>query len=59
MAQRVAPIGYDTPGGNTTVGTYGGTCDLSFTGDLDEVSIWKKPPIAEIWKKAAILLQPH
>ena len=37
-----------------------GTCDLSFTGDLDEVSIWKKPlPIAEIWKKAAILLQPH
>jgi Concanavalin A-like lectin/glucanases superfamily len=55
-----APIGYDTPGGSTTVGTYGGTCDLSFTGDLDEVSIWKKPlPIAEIWKKAAILLQPH
>ena len=37
-----APIGYGTPAGNTTLGTYGGTCDLSLTGDLDEVSIWKR-----------------
>jgi hypothetical protein len=55
-----APIGYNTPSGNTTLGAYIGSCDLTFTGDLDEVSIWRKAlPIAEIWKKAAILLQPH
>jgi hypothetical protein len=34
--------------------------DLTFKGDLDEVSIWKKAlPVAEIWKKASFLLQPH
>ena len=57
---RTDPVGYDTPSGNTTLGAYVGSCDLTFTGDLDEVSIWKKAlPIAEIWKKAAFLLQPH
>ena len=57
MPRGGAPIGYGTPAGNTTLGAYGGTCDLSLTGDLDEVSIWKKAlPIAEIWKKAAFLL---
>jgi Concanavalin A-like lectin/glucanases superfamily len=55
-----APIGYGTPAGNTTLGAYGGTCDLSLTGDLDEVSIWKKAlPVAEIWKKASIFFAPH
>ena len=58
VAQR--PAGGATPSGNTTLGAYVGSCDLTFTGDLDEVSIWKKAlPIAEIWQKAAILLQPH
>ena len=57
---RTDPVGYDTPSGNTTLGACVGSCDLTFTGDLDEVSIWKKAlPIAEIWKKAAFLLQPH
>jgi hypothetical protein len=57
---RTEPVGYGTPSGNTTLGAYVGSCDLTFTGDLDEVSIWKKAlPIAEIWRKAAILLQPH
>ena len=60
MPRGGAPIGYDTPAGNTTLGAYGGTCDLSLTGDLDEVSIWKKAlPVAEIWKKASFLLAPH
>jgi hypothetical protein len=60
MPSNGRPVGYDTPSGNTTIGAYVGSCDLTFTGDLDEVSIWKKAlPIAEIWKKAAILLQPH
>ena len=59
-SSRTEPVGYATPSGNTTLGAYVGSCDLTFTGDLDEVSIWKKAlPIAEIWKKAAILLQPH
>jgi hypothetical protein len=55
-----APIGYDTPAGNTTLGTYGGTCDLSLIGDLDEVSIWKKAlPVADIWRKASVFFAPH
>ncbi len=55
-----APIGYGTPNGNTTVGAYGGTCDLALIGDLDELSIWKKAlPVAEIWRKASIFLAPH
>jgi len=54
------PVTYDTPSGNTTLGAYLGSCDLTFTGDLDEVSIWKKAlPVADIWKKAAIFFQPH
>jgi Concanavalin A-like lectin/glucanases superfamily len=57
---RGTPIGYGTPAGNTTLGTYGGTCDLSLTGDLDEVSIWKKAlPVAEIWKKYSVFFAPH
>ena len=55
-----APVGYGTPAGNTTLGAYGGTCDLSLTGDLDEVSIWKKAlPVAEIWDRARVILAPH
>jgi hypothetical protein len=55
-----APIGYGTPAGNTTLGAYGGTCDLSLTGDLDEVSIWRKAlPVAEIWRKASVFFAPH
>ena len=42
MPRDARPIGYGTPSGNTTLGAYGGTCDLTLTGDLDEVSIWKK-----------------
>jgi len=54
------PIGYGTPNGNTTVGAYGGTCDLALIGDLDELSIWKKAlPVAEIWRKASIFFAPH
>ena len=59
-SSRTEPVGYGTPNGNTTIGTYGGTCDLSLTGDLDEVSIWRKAlPVADIWKKAAIFFSPH
>jgi hypothetical protein len=59
-SSRVNPIQYELPLGNTTLGTYGGTCDLTMTGDLDEVSIWKKAlPVAEIWKKYSVFFAPH
>jgi hypothetical protein len=51
---------YDIPSGNTTLGAYVGSCDLTFTGDLDEVSIWRKAlPVAEIWRKASVFFAPH
>jgi len=54
------PVEYGLPSGNTTLGAYVGTCDLTMTGDLDEVSIWKEAlPVAEIWKKASFILAPH
>jgi hypothetical protein len=54
------PPEYGTPSGNTTLGAYVGTCDLTLTGDLDEVSIWKKAlPVADIWRKASFFFQPH
>jgi hypothetical protein len=59
-SSRTLPVGYDTPSGNTTLGAYVGSCDLTFTGDLDEVSIWKKAlPVAEIWRKASFFFAPH
>jgi hypothetical protein len=57
---RTEPIDYNTPNGNANLGAYIGTCDLTLTGDLDEVSIWSKAlPVAEIWQKASIFFQPH
>jgi hypothetical protein len=57
---RGTPIGYGTPTGNTTLGAYVGSCDLTLTGDLDEVSIWSKAlPVADIWKRAAVFFAPH
>jgi hypothetical protein len=57
---RSEPIDYNTPNGNANLGAYIGTCDLTLTGDLDEVSSWSKAlPVAEIWKKASIFFQPH
>jgi hypothetical protein len=56
----VAPMDYDTPSGNAYLGAYVGSCDLTLTGDLDEVSIWKKAlPVADIWKRASVFFAPH
>jgi hypothetical protein len=53
-------IQYDLPSGKTTLGAYIGTCDLTLTGDLDEVSIWSKAlPVSDIWKRAAVFFAPH
>ena len=54
------PVVYDLPRGNTTLGAYVGSCDLTLTGDLDEVSIWSKAlPVADIWRRAAVFFAPH
>ena len=57
---RTETIDYGTPEGETNLGAYLGTCDLALTGDLDEVSIWRKAlPVADIWKRAAAFFAPH
>jgi hypothetical protein len=50
-------IDYDGPIGGGTIGGYHGTCDLLFTGDIDEVHIWSQAmPVAEIWDRWGWLL---
>jgi hypothetical protein len=57
---RTDPVIYNLPSGNTTIGSYIGSCDLTLTGDLDEVSIWSKAlPVSDIWKRAAVVFAPH
>jgi len=54
------PPQYGIPSGNTTLGAYVGSCDLTLTGDLDEVSIWSKAlPVSDIWRRAAVFFAPH
>jgi hypothetical protein len=53
-------VQYGLPSGNATLGAYIGSCDLTLTGDLDEVSIWSKAlPVSDIWKRAAVIFAPH
>lgn len=50
------PIAYDLSIGNAELGAYGG-CDLSFVGDIDEVSIWNTAlPVGSIFPQAQALL---
>ena len=49
-------IAYGLPIGAGAVGSYGG-CDLAFSGDVDEVSIWSAAlPIGQIFPRAQALL---
>jgi Concanavalin A-like lectin/glucanases superfamily len=50
-----ATIDYATsPTNDGFLGAYKGSCDLNFTGDIDNVMVFSKAlPIAEIWKKWA------
>jgi len=49
-------IAYDLPVGSGEVGGYGG-CDLSFVGDITQVSIWNTAlPIGDIFPEAQALL---
>jgi hypothetical protein len=50
-------IDYDLPEGEGTLGGYRGSCQLLFTGDLDNVKIWNQAlPIADIWRRLQVLL---
>jgi len=50
-------IDYSGPTGGPTLGGYHGTCDLLFTGDIDEVHVWSQAlPIGEIWDRWGALL---
>jgi hypothetical protein len=54
------PVQYGLPSGNANLGAYVGSCDLTLTGDLDEVSIWSKAlPVSDIWRRAAVFFAPH
>jgi hypothetical protein len=49
-------IAYGLPSDTAGIGAYGG-CDLSFVGDIDEVSIWSTAlPVGQIFPKAQSLL---
>jgi Concanavalin A-like lectin/glucanases superfamily len=50
-------IDYSLPSGGAGIGQYDGGCDLSFTGDIDEVSVWSTAlPVSQIFPKAQALL---
>jgi hypothetical protein len=52
-------IAYNLPIGTAQAGGYGG-CDLSFVGDIDEVSIWNGAlPISSILPREQALLGSH
>ena len=55
-----APIDYSAPDGTTTFGGYRGTCDLLFTGDIDQIMLFDKVlPVELIWQRfGSILGQP-
>jgi hypothetical protein len=52
------PIDYSAqPDGTATFGGYRGTCDLLFTGDLDQIMIFDKVlPIQQIWDRFGYIL---
>jgi Concanavalin A-like lectin/glucanases superfamily len=50
-------IAYGLPTGGGAIGAYDGSCDLSFVGDIDEVSVWSHAlPVSQIFPRAQALL---
>jgi hypothetical protein len=46
------PLVYDQPDGTTSIGGYRGSCDLLFSGDIDQVMLFDKVlPIPQIWAR--------
>lgn len=51
------PVDYSLPDTSTTLGGYLGSCQLLFTGDLDQVMIFDKVlPVEDIWAKYGSIL---
>jgi hypothetical protein len=56
-----APIDYNLPTtGDTGIGGFLGTCDLYYTGDIDDVAVFSTAlPVDQIWSKiSALFLKP-
>jgi hypothetical protein len=55
---RPTDIAYDSqPDGTTSFGGYRGSCDLMFSGDIDQVMLFDRPlPIEEIWDRWGFIL---
>jgi hypothetical protein len=50
-------IAYGLPSGGGQIGAYDGGCDLSFVGDIDEVSVWNTAlPVSQIFPRVQALL---
>jgi Concanavalin A-like lectin/glucanases superfamily len=51
------PIDYLGPDGAATIGGYHGSCDLMFSGEIDDVHIWSQAlPVDQIWRRWGWLL---
>ena len=51
------PITYDQPDGTTSFGGYRGSCDLLFSGDIDQVMLFDKVlPVEQIWARWGFIL---
>jgi hypothetical protein len=55
---QTADIDYTLPTTpDATLGGYRGTCDLLFTGDVDELHVWSQAlPVDQIWDRWGWLL---
>jgi hypothetical protein len=55
--ENAAPIDYGLPtSGDVGVGDFLGTCDLFYTGDIDDVAIFNTPlPVDKIWSAISLL----
>ena len=51
-----ATVDYNLPVGDTGIGGYLGTCDLFYTGDVDEVALFNQPlAVDKIWNAIRLL----
>jgi len=51
------PITYDQPDGVTSIGGYRASCDLLFSGDIDQVMMFDKVlPVEQIWARWGFIL---
>ncbi len=52
-----SPIVYDMADGTATIGGYRGSCDLLFSGDIDQVMLFDRElPIEQIWERWGFIL---